>query len=77
MSRIDFVYKGALERLKKEVLTTGEAMDYLNVSRKTLDRLKEDNAIKCVKVRGCNRYHLIDLVEYSLTGGQVSAITEQ
>lgn len=76
MSKIELVYKGALERLQKEVLTTGEAMSYLGVSRKTLDRLREGNVIRCVKVRRCARYHLIDLVEYSLSGSQVSATIE-
>lgn len=66
MERFDLVYKNALSRLQKEVLTTQEAMDYLSVSRKTLDRLKENNEIKCIKVRGCNRFNLVDLVEYSL-----------
>jgi|GEM_PF-5085662 len=66
------VYQHALKRIQKEVLTVEDAMSYLNVSRSTLSRLTSDGQLTAFKVLGCVRYHLLDLVNYTIQQRSVS-----
>jgi len=64
----ELTYKAAYEKYGTPLLTIQEAMDFLRISRTTLDRLKNNptNELSYSKIGNSIRFSLVNLVKYSL-----------
>lgn len=73
LSKIEIVYREARAKLNVDILTSVQAMEFLQIaSKRTFFRILADpnNGLNAVKIGGRLRFPLMSLIEYSLSGNK-------